>query len=134
MRSDTLAVARVAGAEGNVGVAVQGLYGTVVIAADGSYSYAADYGLAATQALAAGVEGTDIFTYAASDGLASDIAVLSATVTGVNDTATIGGVATRAVTEDDAATPVGGGVAHDHRPRLGRGRLRPAGVGARHLR
>ena len=65
----------------NPGVYV-GAFGTLTLAADGSYSYAPN---AAAQALDDGETAQDSFTYTASDGDASDSATLTVTVTGVND-------------------------------------------------
>ena len=59
-----------------------GTYGTLVIAADGSYTYTPGAG---AQGLDVGETAQDVFTYAASDGTASDTATLTVTVTGLND-------------------------------------------------
>ncbi|MBV8685514.1 MAG: tandem-95 repeat protein [Alphaproteobacteria bacterium] len=80
-----------------------GTYGTLVVAADGSYTYTPG---AAAQALDTGDVVQDVFTYAATDGTASDTATLTVTVTGINDAP---------VANDDTATtdensPVSGNV------------------------
>ena len=69
-----------------------GAYGTLVIAANGSYTYTPG---GAASALDDGEVGVDIFNYTASDGTAADAATLTITVTGlggvpnaVDDTAT----------------------------------------------
>ncbi|WP_394063525.1 Ig-like domain-containing protein [Alcaligenes sp. WGS1538] len=68
----------------NVGSALTGLYGTLTLNADGSYTYAADQGAAAR--LPQGAIATDTFTYAISDGEGGTAyATLTITVTGVND-------------------------------------------------
>ncbi|HYI40968.1 MAG TPA: Ig-like domain-containing protein [Allosphingosinicella sp.] len=65
----------------NPGVYV-GAYGTLTLAADGSYTYAPG---AAAQALDVGESAQDVFSYTASDGTASDSATLTVTVNGAND-------------------------------------------------
>ncbi|HEX8466952.1 MAG TPA: Ig-like domain-containing protein, partial [Allosphingosinicella sp.] len=59
-----------------------GTYGTLILAADGSYTYTPN---AAAQALDTGDSVQDVFTYAASDGTASDSATLTVTINGAND-------------------------------------------------
>jgi VCBS repeat-containing protein len=63
-----------------------GTYGTLILAADGSYTYTPN---AAANALAAGETAQDAFAYAASDGTASDTATLTVAVAGANDAPTI---------------------------------------------
>jgi VCBS repeat-containing protein len=63
-----------------------GIYGTLVLAADGSYTYTPN---AAANGLAAGETAQDAFGYTASDGTASDTATLTVTVNGTNDAPTI---------------------------------------------
>ncbi|HEX8513225.1 MAG TPA: Ig-like domain-containing protein [Allosphingosinicella sp.] len=75
----------------NPGVYV-GAYGTLTLAADGSYTYAPN---AAAQGLDDGESAQDAFTYTASDGTASDSAILTITVNGANDAP---------VANDDAAS------------------------------
>ena len=57
-----------------------GAYGTLVLAANGSYTYTPT---AAAQALTKGAVVNDVFNYIASDGTASDTATLTVTVTGL---------------------------------------------------
>ncbi|MGZ8351974.1 MAG: beta strand repeat-containing protein [Allosphingosinicella sp.] len=59
-----------------------GSYGTLTLAADGSYTYTPN---AAAQALDDGDVVQDVFNYTASDGTASDTATLTVTVNGAND-------------------------------------------------
>ncbi|MGZ8284932.1 MAG: beta strand repeat-containing protein [Allosphingosinicella sp.] len=59
-----------------------GTYGTLTLAADGSYTYTPN---AAAQALNDGDTVQDVFSYTASDGTASDTATLTVTVNGAND-------------------------------------------------
>jgi len=65
---DALTVSAVTfgGTAGTVGSAVVGTYGTLVLKADGSYTFVADQ--AAATALFAGQSGTDVFTYTVDDG------------------------------------------------------------------
>lgn len=65
-----------------------GTYGTLTLAADGSYTYAPN---AAADGLAAGESAQDVFTYTATDGSQSDDATLTVTVNGTNDAPTITG-------------------------------------------
>ncbi|TGS17855.1 tandem-95 repeat protein [Mesorhizobium sp. M2E.F.Ca.ET.209.01.1.1] len=63
---------------------IQGLYGTLTVYADGSYSYTAD--LAKAEALAAGAVVTERFGYTANDQLGNtSSSTLTFTITGVND-------------------------------------------------
>ncbi|SDH36793.1 VCBS domain-containing protein [Variovorax sp. OV700] len=77
-------------------------YGNFTLAADGSWTYAANNGQAAIQQLGAGQSLTDSFTAVSSDGTASQ--VVTVTISGTNDVPVIGGVASGAVSED-ASTP-----------------------------
>ena len=77
-----------------------GTYGTLVLAADGSYTYTADQ--PAANALAAGETATDIFSYFISDSNGGvDTANLTITITGSNDGPTA--VDDTATTDEDAA-------------------------------
>ncbi|HJE24710.1 MAG TPA: VCBS domain-containing protein [Methylorubrum populi] len=87
-------------------VVLQGTYGTLTLKGDGSYTYVAN---AEVDKLTAGESKTDVFTYTVSD--AGDpktpdqspletSATLTITVNGTNDTATITGSKSGAVTED----------------------------------
>ncbi|WNV09235.1 VCBS domain-containing protein [Tardiphaga sp. 709] len=61
-----------------------GIYGDLVMHSDGSYTYTAN---AAFDALADGVQKTDVFKYVATDGNGGDVAqYLTVHLTGVNDT------------------------------------------------
>jgi VCBS repeat-containing protein len=80
-----------------------GTYGTLVLAADGSYTYTPGAG---AQALDVGESAQDVFTYAASDGTASDTANLTVTVTGLNDAP----VANDDTAATDENSPVSGNV------------------------
>ncbi len=75
-----------AGVSGNVGSDVTGTYGKVTIAADGTYTYTLDNSSPLVQALNAGQQVTDIFTYTLTDA-DGDVSTttLTITVTGAND-------------------------------------------------
>ncbi|MBR1193451.1 S-layer family protein, partial [Bradyrhizobium sp. AUGA SZCCT0160] len=75
-----------AGAAGTVGTALVGTYGSLTLNANGSYSYNLDNSDPDTNALAAGVTVTEVFTYTVRDpdGL-TDTAQLTITITGTND-------------------------------------------------
>ena len=77
-----------------------GAYGTLILAADGSYTYTPN---AAAQALDDGESVNDMFSYTASDGTASDTATLTVTVDGVND-APVANDDTASTTEDANAS------------------------------
>jgi VCBS repeat-containing protein len=74
------------GTSGSIGSALTGTYGQLTIAANGSYTYVANQ--AAADALDAGDIVTDSFNYTVSDGTATDTAVITITVIGINDTPT----------------------------------------------
>jgi VCBS repeat-containing protein len=93
---ETLTVTAVEGAGANVGAAVAGQYGNIVINPDGSYDYTLDTSDAGYIALGAGETATDSFTYTISDGNGdTDTATVTITVNGANDAPTsvdVGGV------------------------------------------
>ena len=74
------------GTSGSVGSALTGTYGQLTIAANGSYTYVANQ--SAADALDPGDIVTDSFNYTVSDGTATDTAVITITVIGVNDAPT----------------------------------------------
>ncbi len=80
-----------------------GTYGTLTIAADGSYTYVPGAG---AQGLDVGETAQDVFTYAATDGTASDSATLTVTVSGLNDAP----VAVDDTNATDENSPVSGNV------------------------
>ncbi len=83
--------------------AITGTYGTLTIAADGTYSYAADRD--AADALAAGQQANDVFTYTVLDpGGVAVTATLTITVTGADDAAVA--AADSAVTTEDASVVI----------------------------
>ncbi len=95
-----VAIGDVTSASGNVGVSVEGTYGAVVINKDGSYTYTLDDTLSSTEALAAGEEAKEAFTYTITDtnGLSSSTTLtitvtgaISSTITGTSGADTITG-------------------------------------------
>ena len=72
--------------------------GTFTLDTAGNWTYSTDNTQAAIQNLAAGATITDSFTAVSSDGSANQL--VTVTITGINDTAIIGGVSTGDVTED----------------------------------
>ncbi|MEO8245107.1 MAG: cadherin domain-containing protein, partial [bacterium] len=96
---------------------LSGIFGTLTISQDGSYSYALNDADSDTEALAQGSTGTDVFTYQVTDGFGlSDTAQLSITVTGANDAPVItfgGGGASAAVSVAENGTSVAAVTATD---------------------
>ncbi len=93
----------VAGNIGGSGIA--GTYGTLILAADGTWTYALDNADADTNALAQGETATDVFSYTISDLAGkTSTATLSIDISGTNDAAEITGVAQGTVIEN--AEPV----------------------------
>ncbi|WP_375413869.1 beta strand repeat-containing protein [uncultured Bradyrhizobium sp.] len=81
--SAVAAVTQVNGSAANVGAEVAGTYGTLVLNADGSYSYTAN---AALDALQVGNSPTDQFTFTATDNLGRSVTTtLTFHVTGADD-------------------------------------------------
>jgi len=104
---DTLEVTGVSfgGQQGSVGQAIEGLYGTLTLNSDGSYTYVANK--AAAEALGAGQKVTEVFSYTMRDVqtmgpnlLPTTVATLSFEITGSNDAAVISGTSVGSVTED----------------------------------
>ncbi|MET3839730.1 VCBS domain-containing protein [Bradyrhizobium sp. OAE829] len=77
---------------------VAGTYGTFTLAANGAWTYTASNTQTAVQQLRAGQSISDSFTAVSADGTASQLVTII--INGTNDSAVIGGVSTRAVTED----------------------------------
>ncbi len=73
-----------ADSEAAAGDAISGTYGTLVIAADGSYTYQIDPTNPAVLELAAGQTASDVFTYTLTDG-DGDVATASLVITIVGD-------------------------------------------------
>ena len=97
-------------ASGNVGTAVGGTYGSVTIAADGTYTYTLDNSKPVTNALAAGQTATDVFTYTITDDKgATSTTTLTITITGTND-APVDDNETNSVLEDTTLTVADGAI------------------------
>ncbi|MDD2893761.1 MAG: VCBS domain-containing protein [Halothiobacillaceae bacterium] len=95
----------------NAGVFV-GQFGTLTLNADGSYEYVLDNASYGVQSLAEGQVVTDVFDYAATDGLASTPSTLTVSITGTNDAPVV--VAdTNAVQEDVTLTATGNVLSND---------------------
>ena len=71
------------GTAGTVGSALTGTYGQLTLNSNGSYTYVANQ--TAADNLDAGDVVTDSFNYTVSDGTATDTAVITITVIGIND-------------------------------------------------
>jgi T1SS-143 domain-containing protein len=102
--NDSLTVTAVSfnGTPGTVGTALQGQYGTLVLRADGSYTYTPND---TAKALDDGETGRDVFTYTVKDGGGlADTATLTVTVTGANDAPVA--VADNATTPEDTTVVV----------------------------
>ena len=104
---DTKTVVAVNGEALNVGQPLAGIYGTLTVSADGSWSYALNNADPDTNALAQGQAVTEVFTYtmADADGATSSSS-LTVAITGTNDAPDIairsGDRATAALTETGA--------------------------------
>jgi VCBS repeat-containing protein len=82
----TLTVTQVNGAAASVGATLTGTYGTMVINANGSYTYTLNNSLPSVQALSLGSTVFETFTYVASDGTFSTPATtVTVRITGDND-------------------------------------------------
>jgi len=102
----TLTVTAVNAVPGNVGVAIAGTYGSLVLLQNGNYTYTLGVTPAqqtALQALAAGADPIEIFNYTTSDGLVADTATLKITVYGTNDAPVASVVADVADATEDSA-------------------------------
>lgn len=83
---ETLTVNSVNGSAANVGVALAGLYGTLTLNGDGSYSYIVDNANPEVNGLDDGETRVDSFSYTVTDGSGvSNPAALEITVFGTND-------------------------------------------------
>jgi VCBS repeat-containing protein len=80
-----------------------GTYGTLVLNVDGSYGYTLANGQNNVQMLHQGQFVVDTFDYTATDGLESDHATLTVTITGTNDAPTTTPVTLAAIAEDSTA-------------------------------
>ncbi|MDF1752924.1 MAG: Ig-like domain-containing protein [Verrucomicrobiales bacterium] len=86
---DTLSVSEINGAPELVGTPTSGVYGTITVNPDGSYSYDLENSNPTIQALGVGQSVVETFTYTADDGNGgSAAATLSITINGENDAPT----------------------------------------------
>jgi VCBS repeat-containing protein len=90
-----------------------GAYGTLALAADGSYSYSLNNASLAVQSLASGTAAVDHFAYAATDGLVATDSALDITVLGSND-APVTVDDADIVVEDWLTVATGNVLANDH--------------------
>ena len=89
------------GTDSSDGLVVTGLYGTLTIGADGTYSYVVNDNNATVQALGPADSIDDVFEYTLSDdGGLTDTAILTITINGVNDAPTVNTTANDTGTED----------------------------------
>ena len=90
---------------------LQGTYGSLALAANGSYTYTLTNSAANVQSLRGGQVVTDVFAYAATDGLASSASSLTVNITGTNDAPVFAtAIATQAAREGQSfafTVPVG---------------------------
>ncbi|MFN7572238.1 MAG: tandem-95 repeat protein, partial [Betaproteobacteria bacterium] len=70
---------------GAAGSALAGAYGTLTLAADGSYSYAVNNGNATVNALRTGQTLAELFAYTVSDGTDVSVSSLTVIINGAND-------------------------------------------------
>ena len=92
---------------------IAGVYGTLVIAQDGSYTYRLNEGAANVQALAEGQVVTDSFSYTATDGIVGVASTLEITIAGTNDAPVVTADAAQLV-EDGPLVAKGNVLANDH--------------------
>ena len=86
---------------------IAGIYGSLLINTDGSYTYTLDNDDADTQLLAGGATAVEAFTYRVSDAKGvTDLAQLSITVTGTNDAPVAVAGSSLDYVENDAATAI----------------------------
>ncbi|MEQ1917077.1 MAG: Ig-like domain-containing protein, partial [Gallionella sp.] len=86
----------------------QGNFGSLVLNADGSYSYALDNASLGVQSLAQGQVVTETFAYQATDGFVSTPSTLTVTITGTNDAPAV--VADTAAVQEDITLQTTGNV------------------------
>ena len=116
---DALAVTAISNSSdvsGVVGEALVGQYGSIILNADGSYSYVVDDANPDVDQLAQGQQLTETFTYSVSDGEFPHSATLTITINGANDAPVIDvatSVNTGAVVEADNLIASGQLVATD---------------------
>ncbi len=104
---DTKTVSAVNGVASNVGAVITGTYGTITIAANGSYNYSLNNADTDTNALVQGASATEVFSYTVRDtNGATNTANLTINITGTNDAPTIDIDGVAAYTTGGAAATV----------------------------
>jgi len=93
-----------AGTLGSLGTALVGLYGSLTLNSDGTYSYVLNHANPLVNSLAVGETLTESFNYRVTDGLRSDRAVLNITIEGSNDAPTVVAALATTVAENDSAS------------------------------
>ena len=89
------------GTDSSDGLAVTGLYGTLTIGADGSYSYVIDNDNATVEALTSAGSINDVFEYTFTDDTGeTETALLTVTINGANDAPTVNTTSNDTGTED----------------------------------
>jgi VCBS repeat-containing protein len=106
----TKTVAEVDGDSGNVGVVVNGQFGTFLINSDGTFTYTLNNANATVEALDNGETLLDSLQYLASDGTTTSLGTLSITINGRTDPVFMVVNDTAALTEDDATNTATGNV------------------------
>jgi VCBS repeat-containing protein len=92
---------------------IEGVYGSLTIAQDGSYSYALNADAANVQGLNAGETVTDTFAYVATDGIEGVASNLTITIAGANDAPVVTADVAQVI-EDGTAAASGNVLANDH--------------------
>ena len=109
--NNTLTVSAVNGNASDVNNTITGKYGTVVIKADGSYTYSLNNSNPTVQQLGVGQSLTDeVFNYTISDGSLTSSSQLTITVTGTNDVP-IAAADSNSIFEDASAPALGNVIA-----------------------
>ena len=98
------------GTAGTFGVALTGTYGDLTLNSNGSYTYDANTGISATEALDAGDVVYDYFNYTISDGSSTATALLTIKIIGVNDNPSVTND-TGYINQDETLTVSNGGAA-----------------------
>lgn len=119
---DELRVSAVNGQAADVGIAIVGLYGTLLLNADGSYSYELDNNNPVVDALDDGDQLVEVFDYTVSDrGDLSDVGQLVITIDGRDDNSAPTAVADTFMVDDvvnNSPVVVGNVLANDTDPDL----------------
>jgi VCBS repeat-containing protein len=110
---ETLSVSAVSGSGANVGQPVVGLYGTLTLGSDGSYTYVVNDANATVNALDTGESISESFSYTASDGGANSSANLTITIFGSNDAPVAKADTNWAVEDSDVNSQATGNVLQD---------------------